>query len=156
MTQYHTNFFFSSFPPSLSVYAACIAAFIDSILAAHFSSLDACGGQDGEIYGNSAALIYCMDASYSCYCTDGTNCFGYDLNSGYNCGMLMDEVPENLGISALLALVLLLVMFIYGGFACGVACCPTSCGHYDPNRANVAVSPVNQNNVQMQQPVQMI
>jgi hypothetical protein len=118
---------------TICIILAVIALIIDGLLSAHFNSLDACISDTSQIYGDAnTPVAYCFDPSYSCACTDGSSCWGYDINSGYDCGALLDEVPANLGMSALFALLCAILMTVYSCMACGVSCCPESCGHYDP------------------------
>ena len=123
------------------VSAAVIALVFDGILSAHFNSLDTCIGDDGSVYGetNSMYAYICRadEPDYTCVCNDGNSCYGFDLKSVDDCGMLLDEVPSRLGMSALFALICAILMTVYSCMACGVSCCPDSCGHYDPEYAKM-------------------
>lgn len=139
----------------ISIVLACVATFIDSVLAAHFDDLEACFG-GGKAYGtNTAAAQSCAlyNPQYSCVCTDNdyyySDCWGYDIHDDFDCGYLLDEVPSNLGLSALFAGISIVTTIVFSCIACAVTCCPTSCGHYDPNFAETP--PVQQQQQQMVQ-----
>ena len=62
-------------------------------------------------------------------------CLYFEIHKDYTCGHLIKEVPTNLGLSSLFSFFIFIAMIIYSGIACGVACCRSTCGHYDPNAA---------------------
>lgn len=65
---------------------------------------------------------YYYGMSNQCVCSDGSNCFGYELANGNDCGGILNEYTNLLAASTSIVSILTMLTFVFSILTCMVVC----------------------------------